>query len=222
MTETHTHTHVCVQCAVLLLLPEDIKVSPKIRPNAAASKCAYDTLYETVARSSLVSSFFVRCLVGSCCLVHSYAVALKQSCTQTPTHPHSPRTHTHTPAAITSVAQTKPARSITRCHWVCLGWAGLEASSAPSPTSVQVRAPAKGHRACWERCSSCAALSSSGSHSARSWLPSCDSVSCVRFTGQKGATRSAPAPSTTATTTTTTTTSQVLTVCFSFSYSYSE
>lgn len=170
------------------------------------------------------SAHTTRCTRLSCSFVRLFARSCQRSCTHTPRHSNSsalrhthPHTRTHTPAAITSVAQTKPTRSVTRFHWeylceyvrVCVGFASpaprFERLRKDIEHVVSARAPA---------------LSSTSSGSARSWLPSCDSVSCVRFSGQ--ATRSAltaapiaaqTAPtSTTATTATTTSRSQVLTV----------
>lgn len=186
-----------------------------MRPNAAASKCAYDTLHETVARSFV----FACSLFGSCCLVHSYAVALKQSCTHTHTSVH-PHTRTHTPAAITSVAQTKPARSITRCHCVCLcvglglGW------MCHSPRRFERLRKDIEHvvsaRAALRRPRQAHAQRAVGCRPATA-LVVCASV--AKGPPALHLPQHQPAPSTTATATTKT--SQVPTVCYSYSYSYS-
>lgn len=134
---------------MLLLLPEDIKVSPKMRPAKALSKRGgvkvriRHVVRDTVARS----------LVRASCTHtprHSNSPALRHTHTRSPAHP-----CTHTPAAITSVAQTKPARSVTRFHrellCVCVRVLDL-------PRPPQVRAPAKGHRTRCECSNSCAVL----------------------------------------------------------------
>lgn len=87
---THRHSYQTHVYVVLLLLPEDIKVSPKMRPAKALSKRGgvkvriRHVVRDTVAR--LLARSFVPALV------HSYAKALKQSCTQAHTHPFT-RTH---------------------------------------------------------------------------------------------------------------------------------
>lgn len=134
------------------MLPEDIKVSPKMRPAKALSK-----------RGRRQSAHTTRCTRHSCSFVRLFARSCQRSCTHTPRHSNSsalrhthPHTRTHTPAAITSVAQTKPTRSVTRFHWeylceyVRVCWVCF--------ARPQVRAPAKGHRTRCECSSSCAVL----------------------------------------------------------------
>lgn len=151
------------------------------------------------------------------------ARSCQRSCTHTPRHSNSPaQAHTHspahprtyTPAAITSVAQTKPARSVTRFHRELLCVCACVGFASPAPRFERLRKDIE-HVVSART----PALSSTSSGSARSWLPSCDSVSCVRFSGQAtrlAALTAAPtaqtAPTSATATTTTTSRSQVLTV----------
>lgn len=149
------------------------------------------------------------------------ARSCQRSCTHTPRHSNSPalrHTHTrspaHTPAAITSVAQTKPARSVTRFHRELLCVCACVGFASPAPRFERLRKDIE-HVVSART----PALSSTSSGSARSWLPSCDSVSCVRFSGQAtrlAALTAAPtaqtAPTSATATTTTTSRSQVLRV----------
>lgn len=144
-------------------------------------------------------------------LVHSYAKALKQSCTQahtrTPPHTH-PRSDNKCRANKASSLRHSLPQGVSVCVCACVGFASpaprFERLRKDIEHVVSARTPA---------------LSSTSSGSARSWLPSCDSVSCVRFSGQAtrlAALTAAPtaqtAPTSATATTTTTSRSQVLTV----------
>lgn len=150
-------------------------------------------------------------------VARSLARSCQRLCTHTPRHSNSPALR-HTPAhprsdnkcranKASSLRHSLP-QGVSVCLCACVGFASpaprFERLRKDIEHVVSARTPA---------------LFSTSSGSARSWLPSCDSVSCVRFSGQAtrlAALTAAPtaqtAPTSATATTTTTSRSQVLRV----------
>lgn len=158
---------------------------------------------DTVARSLVRASARALICQGTQTVLHSG--------THTPVHPHTrthPRSDNKCRANKASSLRHSLPQGVTVCLCACVGFASpaprFERLRKDIEHVVSARTPA---------------LFSTSSGSARSWLPSCDSVSCVRFSGQAtrlAALTAAPtaqtAPTSATATTTTTSRSQVLRV----------
>lgn len=178
-----------------------------MRPSKALSKRGgvkvriRHVVRDTVARSLVRASARALIRQGTQTVLHS----------GTHTHPFTrthPRSDNKCRANKASSLRHSLPQGVTVCVCACVGFASpaprFERLRKDIEHVVSARTPA---------------LSSTSSGSARSWLPSCDSVSCVRFSGQAtrlAALTAAPpaqtAPTSATATTTTTSRSQVLTV----------